>query len=360
MTAVMGGDRETPLPSTTYAAPRPKPKGLDWSKHTAPAPVSAAAPAPSESAQAAVDDVRRRLQQPAPRRAATPRARPTGRPRTVPAGEAAVIVAEYVAGGFVDELARKHKRSRETIYRLVDEAGAERRGASMRTFPRVADDADKVAQVLRMYTVDGLTQDEIASRLGHAPITIRGILHDHDARRPDALPGQPRTRGRQVSIDLPSAVAAYEAGATIPQIARDRGYRVRSLRVAFARAGVSMRDDRKLALGARRSRVDVVRPGLVDEVRRLYVDEGMSQAKVAARLGVSLNAVARTMKRHQIPTRERQHGVGDTLGRYRARLERLGITVADLRAWAVENGHAVPVRGLPRATVLDAYEAAHR
>lgn len=41
-------------------------------------------------------------------------------------------------------------------------------------------------------------------------------------------------------------------------------------------------------------------------LRRLYVDEGLTQAEIAVRLGTSLRSVVRWMVKYGIPTRDRR------------------------------------------------------
>lgn len=58
---------------------------------------------------------------------------------------------------------------------------------------------------------------------------------------------------------------------------------------------------------AEQQRVEHVHGAPIEQLlRSLYVDEGLTQAQVAERLGVSLRSVHRWMSDHQIPTRDRR------------------------------------------------------
>lgn len=177
-------------------------------------------------------------------------------------------------------------------------------------------------------------------------------------RAKKATPSRPKTRAasRRTSIvDVPTARAEYLAGATVTEIAAAHDWPIISVRRQLQRAGVTMRDDRAHRSGGHKA--ESQNPALVDQIRSLYVDSGLSQSQVATAVGCSPHTVQRIMQRNNIPTREGQSGSGDTLQPYRERLERLDISTKELRAWAVANHYDIPDRGLLPVKIVDLYEA---
>jgi transposase len=238
---VGGGDWSTPLPAVSYSEPKPKPRGLDWSKHRAPEPPR---PPVVERPEATVTEIQKRVARPAARK----------------------------------------------------------------------------------------------------------------KRRPATCTSTPR-KTRTSVVDVPVASAEYLEGATCPEIADRHGWPVISVRRQLAKAGVQMRDDRHSRSGGKPKVYD---PQLVAKVRALYVDQGMSQAEIAERIGRTPKVVQHLMKREGIPARKGASGGGDTLQGYRDRLNELGVTSTQVRAWARATGHPVSPRGVIGAHVVDAYEAAHQ
>lgn len=259
LTAVVGSDRPMTRPlEVKWEPPKPKPKGLDWSKHRAPEPEPVPVMAQPE---ATVHDIRERIKR-------------TTKPR-----------------------------------------------------PRV------------MATCEcGRPRSPQAKRCSSCHVATR---------KPT----------RTSVVDTDTARTEYLAGATIPQIAETHGWPVVSVRRQLQRAGVPMRDDRS---GHSGSRPKVYPPKLVAEVRRLYLDQGISQAKIAQQLGTTPKVIGHLMKREGIPARQGANGGGDTLQGYRDRLQQLGVTSTQVRVWANANGHPAGVRGVLAEHVVDAYEEAHR
>jgi hypothetical protein len=197
--------------------------------------------------------------------------------------------------------------------------------------------------------------------------------------RPDALqelvevvaaPTPPARRRRSagtVAQHLDEIVRRYQAGETAVVIGGDLGHTAKTIRDALDRAGIQRRDDRTTRSGGA-NRIEDYPEQLVADVRRLYVDDCLTQRAVGDRLGVSAHVVQRLMERHGIEARPPAHKENDPneLERRRklsaagkARTD-LGYPVAKIRAWAQTNGIRCPERGrfLPRE-VVDAYEAAH-
>lgn len=121
-------------------------------------------------------------------------------------------------------------------------------------------------------------------------------------------PGRPRGGAARIEPDeLARMVADYEAGKSAPEIADATGRTAKNVRTALQRAGVRMRDDRALRSGGQNRAVDD--PELVERVRALYVDEGLTQAVVADRLDTTLKVVQGVMKRNAIEARPDATGV---------------------------------------------------
>lgn len=257
---VAGGDWTRPLPSTRYSAPKTKPRGLDWSKHTAPEPH----PAPVvEQPEATVTEIRRRIKAP----------RPTAG-RKCQCGRDINTKSDYCRS-----------------------CNGRRAAANRTTF------------------------------------TTRTSV-----------------------VDVTVAQEEYTAGASVPEIAAAHDWPITSVRRQLERAGVTMRDDRAGRTVGQKTYSD----DLVEQVRALYIDRGLSQAKVAAQLGLGPKVIVTLMARHGIPARQGQSGGGDTLQAYRDRLDELGVTAADVRQWANSHGHPCGIRGVVAEHVIDAYEDAHR
>lgn len=157
-------------------------------------------------------------------------------------------------------------------------------------------------------------------------------------------------------VDVTTARTEYLEGASCPEIAERHDWPITSVRRQLAKAGVQMRDDRAGRVVPKK----VYDPELVAKVRVMYVDQGMSQVKIAQHIGTSTKVVQNLMKREGIPARQGASGGGDTLQGYRDRLDELGVTSADVRAWANKNGHPAGIRGVVAEHVIDAYEAAHQ
>jgi len=152
-------------------------------------------------------------------------------------------------------------------------------------------------------------------------------------------------------------VVRYANGQTPPEIATVLDSTPKAIRATLDRVGVQRRDDRAGHSGGT-NKITAYPPELVEKVRRLYHEEHLSQAGVAARLGVTTKVVQLVMRKHTISAREavavnpQDGSVG-----LRARIEALGGN-AEIRAWAVRNGVPCPKVGTVPTRVVDAYEAA--
>jgi transposase len=119
------------------------------------------------------------------------------------------------------------------------------------------------------------------------------------------VPKVDRRRGPRV--DVVNIVGLYRQGYSVPHIAGALGYAVptvrRHVKAWAARTGEQLRDDRGRNGGSRK----VDDPQVVEEVRHLYLTQGLTQAEVADHLGVSQRAVYGLMRRNNIPARPGAH-----------------------------------------------------
>lgn len=111
-----------------------------------------------------------------------------------------------------------------------------------------------------------------------------------------------KTRRRTSHVDTADIVRRYQDGQTIPAIAKALHHNTMTVRRHLLDAGVQLRDDRHTHSG-KHNHTKTYPAELVDQVRRLYLDEQMSQTEVAQRLGIGTHVVQRLMDRHHIPAR---------------------------------------------------------
>lgn len=205
--------------------------------------------------------------------------------------------------------------------------------------------------------------EAVATQAPNVPAPIQDRI---DAARPAPPPAPPPARWggprtAMSSTEIASAVTAYLGGATIPAIADATGRGTRTIRSALLAAGVTLRDDRRGHSGSKPKTAADDDPAVVAQVRRLYLDEGLTQAEVAERVGLGTHGVQGIMARHDIPARppatELDSPRVDGAKTLRARMAELGITSADVRTWARSAGHSIPDRGVPAAALVDLYVA---
>lgn len=204
---------------------------------------------------------------------------------------------------------------------------------------------------------------EIADALGVQTYRIRNILvyrgipiRDDRHRRWSERP--PRVPNPRNPIDETAMVADYLEGYSAPQLALTYGIAQKRVRDTVARHGHQLRDDRKTRSGGKPKEYD---PQLVEQVRRLYLDEHLSQSAVAHRLGSTIKVVQSIMNRHQIPARQGETGHIDGSAGLRAEIAELGVPVYDIKTWAMAQGLLLEIApGTPPRRVFEAYRDAHR
>lgn len=142
-------------------------------------------------------------------------------------------------------------------------------------------------------------------------------------------------------------VKLYRDGMKVGEVASECGVSTATVRRYLDAADVVRRDDRVRRAPHADIAVDV------DIVRELYTVEGLFQAQIAARLGVPLRTIERTMAgagltaadRASIP---RPNPVATLMAANH-------ITAADVRQWANRNGHPCEPRGYPPKHLVEAY-----
>jgi hypothetical protein len=160
-----------------------------------------------------------------------------------------------------------------------------------------------------------------------------------------------RNNGPQrIKLPGPEIVEAYERGQTLAQIAAQHGVSGPTIARCLDDHGV-----------ARRGAPVKHTPELIDDVRRLYLEEGLTKVEVAARIGHSAKVVEHVMAAHGIPSRPAvaRKPVDHSIG-LRQRIAELGTSSREIKTWALDHGLIDHVAvGLPARRLVDAYEAAH-
>lgn len=196
------------------------------------------------------------------------------------------------------------------------------------------------------------------------PVETAPVTEPAPAPTPKPKPApnpKPAPAPRRSRVDAGGIVQDYLDGKTIAQIASARGHTNTTVRnLLKATPGVTMRDDRATHSGGQKKIDD---PALVELVRALYVDKELTQTEVGARLGMGAKGVQGVMARNNIPARLDVVNSGlvyskagqSTLTQLKQRMTDAGVTPAELRAWAGNNGISVSPTGIPGQAVLDAY-----
>ena len=127
---------------------------------------------------------------------------------------AATLVAEYLSGDTMREVAARHQVSTKAVQRAMRQMGAQTRTPQERTGAPA-----RVEQWAASYA-QGVTTAEIAARAGVSEQTVRQRLRQHGVALPRPARPQPRKRDERTVSAL---VEQYIAGATLAKIGRDLG-----------------------------------------------------------------------------------------------------------------------------------------
>lgn len=211
---------------------------------------------------------------------------------------AEAIVAAYNSGQTLAQIAQAHGCSGPTIGRLLEERGIKRRGAPV---PR---DPELLEQIRRLYVDEALTQAEVAARIGYSTKIVQNVLGELGIEpRPSASERSKAGIGRPIKIppaERPKIIDRYRNGESGSAIALTYGVAAASIYSLLRRAGVEERHGNRTLAGPGRNHAEPIS----------------------------------------------------------VRLRDLGVTPAEVKAWALECGLVERVtRGLPTLAVVEAYAA---
>lgn len=185
----------------------------------------------------------------------------------------------------VAEIARRFDRSSWWVKDRLTRTGVATRSTKIR--PTSEPSAEQLQSIIQSYVDDRHTIVDIATRIGRSPQWVSAQLRGAGV---DVAPGG----ARRMDVD---------AGWIAEQYVDHR----RSLNSISIELGISadvikrVLDERNIA---RRSRSEsLTRITDSDELRRLYVDERLTQTEIAQRLAMSSTGVANALHRHGIPIR---------------------------------------------------------
>lgn len=150
----------------------------------------------------------------------------------------------------------------------------------------------------------------------------------------------------------------YKTGQSLPKLAEKYDVSRGRIRNILKHHGIEIRDDRATNSGGRNKAEFPAE--LVDQVRRLYIDEELSRTQVAAAVGMTVTRVETLMRNHGIAARQRQSGVGDGAKGLKAQMRDLGVTARDVKMWALGRGliDDATKTGIPSQRLVDAYAEA--
>lgn len=152
-------------------------------------------------------------------------------------------------------------------------------------------------RILRSAALSALAALDLIANPDDTPLTPPATAPAPEQATPRAgstVPRKPRRRTRFGPIDEAEVVRRYQNGESAPTIAKDLATTPQRIRRVLDDHHIPRRDDRATRSGGRRKTDD---PGFVDQVRALYVDQQLSQAEVADRLGVSAKVIWRVIDR---------------------------------------------------------------
>jgi DNA-binding CsgD family transcriptional regulator len=171
-------------------------------------------------------------------------------------------------------------------------------------------------EITRLYYEEGLTQRQIAERLGVSDSGVSTFFLRNGIKGRRRGP-QEGAYGVLAAYGYEKIHAMFEDGMTMGDIAAEVGVQAKTVYMHFYTRGIRLTKRIRRARAIRNGRVtseEGVVPesprlfkafvGITDEqLRQWYYDEGKSYAALGALLGVSATAVANEMKRRAIPAR---------------------------------------------------------
>lgn len=191
----------------------------------------------------------------------------------------------------------------------------------------------------------------------NAAMTLHRIFTGWQKRQQQAAkPKRPRGHSRRpIDPGVVDAMIRLYTGPeqlSAPQIAKRLGVGTATVQRYITASGVPRRDDRH----GGNNRIDVHNPALVTDVTHRYVDQQQTTTEIAAALHMSSSTISRVLKANGVTLRAQVARFGaDHAQPLKERMTRAGVTSADVRSWARTNGIDIPDRGLPPASILNAY-----
>lgn len=198
----------------------------------------------------------------------------------------------------------------------------------------------------------GASLADLENRFGVSHQTIRNRL----AERGVAI--RRRHSTREVTLDVGAAAKAYEAGATVEEVAARFGVSTATANRRLKAHGVQLRD-RSSARRVKATPPSKAHPQeTVDAVLAAY-RAGTRIAHISAAHGIPTNTIYRWLDKAGITDRSGPTLNGDGTGKLRDLMASHGIASRDVRAWALETGRPVTARGIPPQTLVEAYIDEH-
>jgi transposase-like protein len=204
------------------------------------------------------------------------------------------IRAAFDAGGSVNSIARTTGVDRTTVRRAMRRAGIVNPQADRGRRPVELDDADWLR---RRYVDAGMSMRAIAEEVGAASATVSRALRRHSIKQ------QPRPVAPRVQLDADWLQRWYEVDrAPVKAIAAEAGVTPEAIVRAVGRLGLQRSS---VVMPPRRPHPHADKPGGIDpaRLRKQYVDEGLTIAKIAKEVGVSTTTVHRALAAHGIRRR---------------------------------------------------------
>lgn len=109
--------------------------------------------------------------------------------------------------------------------------------------------------------------------------------------------GYNRFTGKGLDLDEKEIVRLYNSGKTLKEIGEIYGVDRDPIKLRLKRNGIEIRDWNDI------QRIDID----YDDLKRMYIDEGMSLVKIASHYNTSDVTIQKRLKKYGIPTRPRGH-----------------------------------------------------
>lgn len=192
-------------------------------------------------------------------------------------------------GRSIAEIARILGCTRDKVGRHLDHYGIPRR-------PRARPGGLNGRLLRRLYVSERLGVDQIAARLKVSPNHVRNELRRHDIRRTRSP--QPLPPGQQALTPALLRRLYVKRRLTLAQVAKETGASEWRVGKALRHAGIALRPRGSRKLPGRE-------PLTAELLQELYVEQGLSSVAIARLLGGHVSRILAAMDRFNIPTRPR-------------------------------------------------------